>query len=632
MLRACARHLNGEIRYMDQMGDRVFQRFSLKKRVFLVCGGLVLIFAAGGLYWLGEIQEEMVRDASRYLGRQSSVMKELLRSSHSQWSSLHSMDPLADWLGSGFQLRVTLMLPDGKVVGDSQVPIEQIPLLENHGDRMEVREALRSGSGSSIRYSNTLGVDLLYVASLIGSPEDPQMVVRVAMPLEEVYSASQKGRMMILAGTILALALSLLAAHLVAMARGKELEDLAKKIRQMTEEDLEKPEGLYYQPSEVSRVERALETLGFHMAAKIRELKEARDSMETLIQGMVEGVLLTDDRGKILLVNKALFELMEPRVDPIGRTAAEVFRKADLQEALESCISQGQSQSLEIRTSGTSTRALEVQVAPVGEKGAVAVFHDVTERRRIEQIRRDLVASASHELKTPLAAVRASVETLLEGALEDPPQARRFLEIVQRHVLRLEKILGDLLELSKLESGTGGPKRDLVRLGDLAETALEAVTELAQGKGLQLLKRLPQTEVVVQGNQRQLEQALVNLLENAVNYTEAGGSVSLEVGLEGKDAHIVVEDTGVGIPQEHLPRIFERFYRVDKNRSRGLGGTGLGLSIVKHVAQSHGGRVEVESTVGKGSIFRIILPAFEQPGLTLNPPLVDPCEPEGKGM
>jgi len=599
---------------LSKIGGSVLRRFSLRTRVFLVGSSLVVFFAAWGFHWLAQIREDMVSHASKYLARQLPIIKEVLEARKAQWDSPKSMDPLADWLGSGLQLRLTLILPDGRVVGDSQVELGQLELLDNHGDRAEVREALRLGSGSSVRYSKTLGVDLLYVAALMGSPENPGMVVRLAVPLEEETAAAQEGYKRILAGLILGLVLSGAAAHLVARVTGKELGDLARKARQMAQEGTQEGE-FPVQVCEVGNVDRAITSLGYHMESKIRELQDARDSMETLIEGMVEGVLLTDKEGRILLVNKALKKLMEPRVDPMGRTAAEAFRQADLQEALEKCISQAEIISLEIRTSGASAKALEVHVAPVGGTGAVAVFHDVTERKRMEEMRKDLVASVSHELRTPVAAVRASVETLLEGALEEPAQARRFFEIIHRHVLRLQKILEDLLDLSRLESGAWERRREPVRLGDIAEAALGAVAELARAKGLELSKELPQGQVMVKGDPRQLEQALVNLLENAVNYTEPGGRVSLQVSLEGAEAHIAVQDTGVGIPSEHLPRIFERFYRVDKNRSRALGGTGLGLSIVKHVVQSHSGRVEVESSPGKGSIFRIILPAIGPSGV-----------------
>lgn len=579
-------------------------RFTFRTRVFLLCSALVVCVVAWGLWWLAEMRKDMVRQAAGHLARELPLIRELLEARQAQWESAISMDSLADWLGAGLQVRVTFVLPNGIVVGDSQVEFGQIALLDNHGDRPEVREALRTGSGSSVRYSHTLGTELLYLAALIGEPASG-MVVRLALPLEEVSSVVNKGYGFIIVAMLTGLLLSFLTAHLVARTMGRELGELAKKAREITQERDRQGDS---QVSEMGALDRALKALGSDLASKIRELEEARDGMATLIQGMIEGVLFADEEGKILLVNKALRNCLEPRVDPIGKTVAEAFRLADLQEVIDKCVTDGQISSVEMRTSGASPRILEVQVAPVKGRGAVAVFHDVTERKRVEEMRRDLVASASHELRTPVAAVRASAETLLEEALEDPVQVRRFAEIIHRHSLRLQKILEDLLELSRLEHGVASPKRRPVRLQELAQAGLEAVTELARAKGLALCHEPTQEEITVEGDQRQLEQALINLLENAVNYTEPGGRVCLRINVEKDEVHVAVEDTGMGIPPEHLPRIFERFYRVDKNRSRAMGGTGLGLSIVKNVVQSHGGRVEVDSTPGKGSVFKIILP------------------------
>jgi two-component system phosphate regulon sensor histidine kinase PhoR len=582
---------------------------------FLLCGTTVVVcLGAVGLYLLAQVREAMVGQSSRSLMNLFPLVRELLGVREGQWGSHDSMDALADWLGQSLQVRVTLILPDGKVVGDSQVELEELPGIENHSDRSEFKDALSTGTGQAVRYSRTTGVDLLYVAQLAGTRENPVMVMRLAVPLEDLSSVERQTRWVLFGALLAGLLLSLLGAQLVARYTRKELAALSREVAQVARGE-HVWGGASPRIQEVRGLARALAALGSYVAAEIGKLEEARDRMDKLIQAMVEGVLLTDEEGRILLVNRAMSRLMDARVEPLGRTAAEAYRQAGLQEALERCMREGAPQSLEIRTSGPSSRALEVLVAPVGRAGAVAVFHDVTERRRLEEMRRDLVASVSHELRTPVAAVRGSVETLLEGALEDPLQARRFAQMIHRHVLRLQKILEDLLDLSRLESGAGMPRKHPVGLGDLAEAALEAVAELARAKGLELSKELSQGQVMVKGDPRQLEQALVNLLENAVNYTEPGGRVSLRVSLEGAEAHIAVQDTGVGIPPEHLPRIFERFYRVDKNRSRALGGTGLGLSIVKHVVQNHGGRLEVESTPGKGSIFRIILPALGPSGV-----------------
>jgi two-component system phosphate regulon sensor histidine kinase PhoR len=299
-------------------------------------------------------------------------------------------------------------------------------------------------------------------------------------------------------------------------------------------------------------------------------------------------------------------------VDPVGRTPTEILRNADLQEAIQRVLWGEPHLSLEIRTLGIYPKVLEVHVVGLSDKerqtGAVAVFHDVTERKRLEEVRRDFVANLSHELRTPLTAIRGAVEALRGGGVDAPQHAKRFLEIMERHVVRLQGLLDDLLNLARIESREAHPKREEIRGSQLAENVLASVAELASSRGIDLVSELPEQEITIRGDRQQLEQALVNLLDNAIKYTERGGTVTLRMDREGEKVRVLVKDTGIGIAPDHLPRIFERFYRADKARSRELGGTGLGLSIVKHIVQSHGGRVEVESFPGMGSTFRIILP------------------------
>ena len=292
---------------------------------------------------------------------------------------------------------------------------------------------------------------------------------------------------------------------------------------------------------------------------------------------------------------------------------SEILRNPVLIETLQKVSQDTPYISTEIHTLGPPPRTLEVDVAPLtGEgprTGVVAVFHDITERKALDDMRRDFVANVSHELRTPLSAIRASVETLMDGALKDPKFARQFTEVIDRHVLRLQKIVDDLLVLARLESKDSRPPMEQLKVNELAESALKAVTELAAARDVTLEHEISDDELTMKGDRHQLEQALVNLLDNAIKYSEAKGRVALRIIRQENQVEFSVTDTGVGIPQEHLSRIFERFYRVDKNRSRDLGGTGLGLSIVKHIAQVHGGRVDVNSSSGRGSIFRLIIPA-----------------------
>jgi two-component system phosphate regulon sensor histidine kinase PhoR len=272
---------------------------------------------------------------------------------------------------------------------------------------------------------------------------------------------------------------------------------------------------------------------------------------------------------------------------------------------------------VEIRSLGPPQRYLEVHLVRLEgrgpQAGAVAVMHDVSERRRTEQMRRDFVANTSHELRTPLAAIRGAAETLRDGALNSPEHAQGFLEMILRQSLRLERLGQDLLTLASLESAEVAARKEAVLLAGVASAALATAKPLAEQRGIQIAAQLPSQPLTVEADARQLELALLNLMDNAIKYNSPGGKVALALTRSGEEAVLSVTDTGPGIPAEHLPRIFERFYRVDKNRSREQGGTGLGLAIVKHVAQAHGGRVEVKSRVGQGSQFSLILPLVSEP-------------------
>ena len=322
--------------------------------------------------------------------------------------------------------------------------------------------------------------------------------------------------------------------------------------------------------------------------------------------------MLIDQKGRVLLANEALRGLLEI-TDPVGRHVSEAIRNPELLQALKAAREGQPHISGEITTQALPARYLEVEVVRLSGQDSrvevVAVLHDITQRKHAEQMRKDFVANVSHELRTPLTAIRGSAETLADGAAQNPSHAQHFLQMIVRQTTRLEQLASDLLELAHLESGRKQPDLEEIDAVELGKSVLTAVSELAVSRGVELKKDLPSKSIIFSADRRQVEQALTNLLDNALKYTPEGGRVTLALEEEGGEIHFLVRDTGIGISQEHLPRIFERFYRVDRNRSREMGGTGLGLAIVKHVAQSHKGRVEVDSKPGEGSVFRLILPS-----------------------
>jgi two-component system phosphate regulon sensor histidine kinase PhoR len=337
---------------------------------------------------------------------------------------------------------------------------------------------------------------------------------------------------------------------------------------------------------------------------------------------MIEGVLVVDGRGRILMVNDALRNLLSFSSDVADKMPLEVIRNAELEAAITSVVREGKNKVLELNVTVPGGRILEVNVVGIlpssnstgadgeGVRGAIAVFHDITRLKELEIIRQDFVANVSHELRTPLTTIKGYAETLLEGALKEDV-AFQFVQVIKRHTDRLTKIVEDLLMLSKIESKEFQLKIEFISLPDFINDVIDFVKEAAEKKEISISQSKITSSQAVGADRNYLEQIFINLLDNAIKYTHEGGKVTISaIEKDKREIQFSIEDDGMGIPREDIPRIFERFYRVDKGRSQELGGTGLGLSIVKHLVQAHGGRVWVESQLGEGSTFYFTLPIF----------------------
>ena len=363
---------------------------------------------------------------------------------------------------------------------------------------------------------------------------------------------------------------------------------------------------------EVRTLEGSIASLHARLVAQQQALSREGLALTAVLDGMAEGIWVTDARGLVVRHNDALRRMLQPPGEVVGRKPLELVRHEGLHAAVERACRASETSELELTVEGLFPRTLLVRVAPLGRDlpGSCAVFHDVTELRHLEKVRTDFVANVSHELRTPITAIRGYAETLQAGALGEPEVAARMVEIIHRQSERLSELVEDLLELSRIESREVQLEREPVALATAARRALDTVRPKAEGKRQQLWLDVP-PGLTARGDARAVEQVLLNLLDNAVKYTPAGGRVELLARAEGPAGACVVRvrDTGVGLEAKHLARIFERFYRVDKGRSRDMGGTGLGLSIVKHLVGAMGGEVRVESAPGAGSTFTVVLPA-----------------------
>ena len=381
-------------------------------------------------------------------------------------------------------------------------------------------------------------------------------------------------------------------------------------------------ETISYHGNELDKLSKAIDEITIQFRNRINAVSKESNYLQTIFKGMAEGVLVVDERGRILVANHALRQLLHLPPSVANRTALEIIRNAQLEETIRNVIQKESSTSFELNLPLPLGKTFEVNVVRItsspeekgkdaeGVRGAIAVFHDITRLKELEMVRQDFVANVSHELRTPLTTIKGYTETLLEGALKEEV-APQFLQVIQKHVDRLTKIVEDLLTLSKIESKEFQLKREKVYLSELIDDVLDFVKEEAEKKKISIDAVPVPSSLIIEGDRNILEQVLFNLLDNAIKYGREGGKVTVSaLQKDQREIEISVRDNGIGIPKEDLPRIFERFYRVDKGRSQELGGTGLGLSIVKHLVQTHGGKVWAESQLGEGSTFYFTLPHY----------------------
>jgi two-component system phosphate regulon sensor histidine kinase PhoR len=521
-------------------------------------------------------------------------------------------DSLSKELGRAAGARITVILPSGTVVGDS----EQDPRrMENHADRPEIIQALKGGIGASTRHSDTLKRDMMYVAVPLTVNGAIAGVIRTSVTLTTIEEGLHGMHKRILVGGIVVTLLAALLSLGVARRIGRPLDNLRVGVERFGRE------GLGYRIpvtglDEVGRIAEMMNELAERLDERIRTEVRQLNEQEAVFSSMVEGLLVVDTAETVTKINNSASRVLGVSADhALGKSIQEVARSPHLQSFVKEALSSAEPVEGDIVLRGEAgERHLQAHGAllrdDTGTKtGAVIVLNDVTRLQRLEGIRRDFVANVSHELKTPITSIKGFIETLRDGAIGKPGDAEKFLEIVAKQADRMNSIIEDLLLLSRVEQDTREEKIVLEETpvkGVILE-AIQVCEPKAEAKGIKVTANCPE-RLMARINPALLEQAIINLLDNAIKFSEPGCPVTVEAEERGADVVIDVRDKGCGIEPEHLARIFERFYRVDKARSRKLGGTGLGLSIVKHIVQAHGGTVTVESAPGEGTTFSIHLP------------------------
>lgn len=510
--------------------------------------------------------------------------------------------------------RMTLMKADGKVLADSNHNASE---MDNHSHREEVSDALQYGIGKSSRSSDTQHENMLYVAIPVTNKASGETyVLRLAISLEEVDQSISSLTVVLVVGLLILFVIAALISYRIALGLTKPLEKItqvAKKIRNMdyrARVEVKKND-------EIGELGNAINAMADSLQIQMARIRENENHLQSVLSNMINGVVMMDSSGSILIMNDRAEQILGISASKlIGKHYREIKQQYELSQLIMEGFDTRKHIHEEITFYYPEERLLELNLVPIYQShgtdfsGILLVLQDVSAIRRLERMRSEFVANVSHELKTPIAAVKGFAETLLGGAVKDEETANSFLQIIYDESERLNRLIGDILELSKIESRRVPLILSPVDISSFMSDTIAILEVSAKRKHINVNLQSPQ-ELYMEGDEDRLRQIFVNLLSNAIAYTPEGGSVDVSISLtEQEQVRIEIADTGIGIPEKDVPRIFERFYRVDKARSRGSGGTGLGLSIVKHLVEMHKGVIAVQSEVGKGTTFTLEFPTI----------------------
>ena len=557
------------------------------------------------------LEENSLQEIKSSLINQAYLVESQISKAYLKNENTHELETLVKTLSSKIKSRLTIVNNIGKVLAESERSEVAVLRMVNHADRPEIKSALAGGIGEEIRYSSTLKIDMLYIALPIRDSNEIIGAVRLALPLASVQKTLSAVRKVIFLSLFFALGLSFVLGSLLTQAIIKPINKIIHISRKFSSGDFSH-KILLDSKDEIGGLADTLNRMADSLEDKIKSVEIKNQQLKAILESMVEGIIVTDKSGHIISLNptvKKIFNISDQDIE--GKFFLEIIRNNDISDIINYVLKNGKFKSCELSLVWPVQRIFEINATPIFEKNSVSgcllVIHDITEIRKLETMRKDFVANVSHELKTPLTSIKGFVETLLEGALADKENSRHFLQIIQGHANRLDNLVNDLLDLSHLESQEIKVEKEKVNLKTLTDDILASFSSQFKKRSIQVSNDL-NNDVFIMANKDKIGQVLTNLIDNATKFNRENGSIKIYIQDQKDKIKIVVEDAGIGIPAKDIPRIFERFYRVDKARSRELGGTGLGLSIVKHIIELHGGCVGVESTEGFGSRFWFILP------------------------
>ncbi len=575
---------------------------------------LAAIVLIGGYYIYHALENQAENHLRRSLATESQIIAEAIGPSLIEKADAPKIQARVEALRAKTDARITVVAPDGQVLGESSLKNSaDLALLENHGSRPEIREAIAGASGASIRLSATVRTTLLYVAvPLKDAAGRVTGVVRLAVPFSTVKRIFDYIRKPIVQSAGAGILLICLLGIFIEKRITTRIHRMTKAAERYIQDDLSGNLPIE-KDDELGLLADAMNRMAASLKDKIADVENEKTKVSALLNHMAEGVIGVDRDLQVVILNPSAAHFFGISVSTaIGKSLMQVTCVPRLDEIMRRAIERSSHESASVEISFTDEKILKADAIalPENEGGirGILVLYDNTPVYKLENMRREFVANVSHELKTPLTSIKGFVETLLGGALRDPEKAEGFLKIMQEDSERLTRLIDDLLELSKIESKGAPLKMTSENLKVEVDKVLLTLQPRFEDKKIEIKNMIPENLPKVKTDKDKLKQVLLNLLDNAIKFNKQQGRISLRASLENSMVRISVEDTGSGIPEKAVPRVFERFFRADKARGRDSGGTGLGLSIVKHIIESHGGVVECKSQPGKGSTFSFTLP------------------------
>ncbi len=567
----------------------------MRSRIFFkLLAAFVLVIAAATITLDISVrhawEESLTQEIARNLTQKTKLFAERVETDRQ-----HNLQQIASEAGLDAGARATIIDHEGKVLADSEANAET---MENHSHRKEFVAALHGEVGSETRRSHTLGIPFLYVAAPFTGG-----AVRLAYPLSDVEAATQQVRRTLLAGSLLAFVVALIISGVAAQWTAARLHRIVQFADRVAAGDLT-ARIAESSTDEIGHVATALDKTGRRLEESFAALQTSQRQLETLLNSMQDAVIAVGVDGRVQWANQGMNRLAQKA--RIGAPIIETVRDPEFIAAVKLAAAD-QSVRTARATSIIPGRTFDVTAAPMPGGGAVAVLRDLTETERVEKTRRDFIANVSHELRTPLTSIQGYAETLLDTTAEID-HVREFLEIIRKNAGRMSRLTEDLLTLARVESGEQRFDRQPTTAGEMLQEAVESFREIARAQNVELAVQDQSKDQRVSADREAIHQVFTNLIDNALKYGASGGRIVLGARPSDEGVEFYVQDFGAGVPSEHLPRLFERFYRVDKARSRESGGTGLGLAIAKHIVLAHGGTIRAESELNHGSTFLFRLP------------------------